>query len=148
MNVFPIIFVGFCIFFSVFSMRMKKQQEEARRSLREQAAAKAAAQQSSSAPKPPTAQRPAAESRVQVPTASARATITARTQAQSAAGAEHAVSASASAAAYEAQKHKTVQPEKKGTQIPQKPFLQWNSNSALQGIVYAEILGKPKALRK
>lgn len=28
------------------------------------------------------------------------------------------------------------------------PLLQWNQNSALQGIMYAEILGKPKALRR
>ncbi len=148
MDIFPIIFVGFCVFFSIFSLRMKKKQEEARRSLREQAAAKAAAQQTPNAPQSPTAQRPAPESRVQAPTAPARTTITPRIQPQPSAKPEHPVNATASAAAYEAKKRKATQQEKTGTQTSQKPFLQWNSNTALQGIVYAEILGKPKALRK
>ncbi len=61
-------------------------------------------------------------------------------------------SAKAAAAAYDM--HRT--PPKQTTAVPRKPaaasapqpLLQWDRNSAVQGIVYAEILGKPKALRR
>lgn len=60
-------------------------------------------------------------------------------------------SAKAAEAAYEMHRSPSKQ-----TTIPNKdtvapvlqPFLQWDRNSAVQGIVYAEILGKPKALRR
>ena len=38
--------------------------------------------------------------------------------------------------------------EQKPAQAAQNPLPAWDANAALQGIVYAEILGKPKALRR
>ena len=127
---FPLLIVGFVLLSIFLTVSKRKRQTEEMQ--------KAKAEQQAKAQAVP-AHRPAAEPKKTVaptyrePTASASGRAT--------------YSAAAAEASYSAAKQKRPAPEPEEA-LQQSPVWNWNSESALQGIVYAEILGKPKALRK
>ena len=145
MNFAPLVFLGFIIFFMVMSARVRKQAEEARRAaLRQQqekngtAPAEARpnpARPQQSSPAPATQARRPVKAPVQktqakpvvTPTIKPEATVTAEPKKPAAAS----------------PKQPPVPAEE-----AKNPIIQWNQNSAMLGIVMAEILGKPKALRR
>ena len=159
MNLAPIVFIGFIIFFLTMSARVRKQAEEARRAnqrreeLRQNAEA-SAKDSPRPAPAAPRVQTTAAP-RVQTPPA-ARAKASAaparpapqkKQEPKPRAEARPTVKADAAPSAAT----KAEKPETRNTQTSgeaKNPVIRWNQDSALQGIILAEILGKPKALRK
>ncbi len=129
---FPILFAGLIVFISLMSAKKRQQQAaEAQRIRNEQAAKQAAAEKQP----PEEPRRPAA------PTY--REPLTPKT----------AYSAKESVRSYEKERAKQssapAKREEPTTGVTAAPVsVQWNGNTAMQGIVYAEILGKPKALRR
>ena len=120
------------VFISLMSAKKRQQQAaEAQRIRNEQAAKQAAAEKQP----PEEPRRPAA------PTY--REPLTPKT----------AYSAKESVRSYEKERAKQssapAKREEPTTGVTAAPVsVQWNGNTAMQGIVYAEILGKPKALRR
>lgn len=160
MNLAPIVFIGFIVFFIAMSTRVRKQAEEARRAnqRREEAQRQNAAASSMAAsvqtPAVALGKQAAASPRVQ-PQAAARVKTTAtpvrpavqkqqevkpRAEARPPVKTDAALSARDKAGKPETQHKQTLEETN-------NPVVQWNRDSALQGIILAEILGKPKALR-
>ncbi len=143
MQFLPLIFIGLIIFFtSLSSAKARRRQEEARRAAEERLKNERDKTQTA------VAQKPNPVPRQEVPKAAPpRAAVQART---------NPVQKKPEAVANNAEKvvkekkqsveeKETVRPKQPGQAFPQ---LNWNQNTAMQGIVYAEILGKPKALRR
>ncbi len=160
MNLAPIVFIGFIVFFIAMSSRVRKQAEEARRA--NQRREEAQRQNAAASSRTPIAQTPSAAPRMQTaasprvqPQTAARVKTTAaplrsaapkqqelkpRAEARPPVKTDAAPSAGNKAG-------KPVTQDKQASGEVKNPIVQWNRDSALQGIILAEILGKPKALR-
>lgn len=160
MNLAPIVFIGFIVFFIAISTRVRKQAEEARRAnqRREEAQRQNAAASSMAAsvqtPAAAPSKQAAASPRVQPQTtvrvkttaASVRPAVQKQQELKPGAEARPPVKTDAAPSA----RVKAGKPETQNKQTlgeAKNPIVQWNRDSALQGIILAEILGKPKALR-
>jgi hypothetical protein len=158
MNLAPIVFIGFIIFFMAMSARVRKQAEEARRANQQRAEAQ---RQNAASSAVTSVQTPAAVSRNQTaasPRVQPQTTASAKTTAPSArqavqkqqelkptAETRPSVKTDAATSLDRAGNMKTQ--NKQTLEEVKNPVVQWNRDSALQGIILAEILGKPKALR-
>ena len=160
MNLAPIVFIGFIIFFLTMSARVRKQAEEARRAnqRREEAQRQNAQASVQTAPR-----QTAAAPRVQT-TAAPRVKTPAASNAKTAAAPARPAAQKQQEPKPRAEARPTVKTDKAPSagqntgkqgvvngQTPEEvknPVVTWNKDSALQGIILAEILGKPKALRR
>lgn len=150
MQFLPLIFLGLIIFFSTMSARARRQQEEARKAAMskrqyetEQQAAAAKPEQKPVAYKPEAKPAP----KPQAPkTPPPKKTVPAyNPQAQ-----RKTETVSRVTDRIVKENKQPVEEKKTDGQPapgPVLPPLKWNRSAAMQGIVYAEILGKPKALR-
>lgn len=143
MQFLPLIFIGLIIFFtSLSSAKARRRQEEARRAAEERLKNERNKTQTA------VTQKPNPVPRQEMPKASPpRTTLQARTNPVQ--KKPEVVPNSAEKVVKEKKQSvedtETVRPKQSGQTFPQ---LDWNQNTAMQGIVYAEILGKPKALRR
>lgn len=149
MNVAPIIFLCFFIFFTAVSVKVRKQQEAAQRARREnekeaaqnqtvQAAQRAGSRPAQPQTQPKTATQTQVKAKPGPRPAPAKETVRPK------------VSTVSATAVNEAKKSSPEKPAGKPVYREEEthgPIVTWNQNSVLQGIVLSEILGKPKALR-
>ena len=159
MQFLPLIFLGLIIFFSVTSAKARRQQQEAIRRAAEARQANEAEQiKAAQTPqqKPPAyAQQAkpvyAQEQKPVVKPAVPKASPPKKT----APAKNYPAQKKAETVSYNAEKavKENKHPSEEKNPVGQKssgqvlPPLKWDRNAAMQGIVYAEILGKPKALR-
>ena len=142
MQILPLLFLGLIIFFSVTSAKARRQQQEAIRKAAE-------ARRMSEAEQKPAPSEPERKP-VPKPVASKPAPAKKNTPVRNNAAQKKAepIPYNAERAAVKENKHpaeeKTIGGQQSGQILPP---LKWDRNAAMQGIVYAEILGKPKALR-
>ena len=162
-SLIPFFFIGLVVLFSVLSNRARRQRAaELKKEEQENAAKAVPTPKQPQSAGPVNAQQPAPQSAPQKPTFAdpqirsfepvvvASPTVTPK-KASVKPVARPVPAAATSMSEYETAKKKppvhTAVPAQT-SQPSVNPVLQWNRDSAVQGILYAEILGKPKALRR
>lgn len=160
MNLAPIVFIGFIVFFIAMSTRVRKQAEEARRAnqrreeaQRQNTAASSMAANIQTPAAAPGKQTPASPrvqpqtaTRVKTTAASIRPAVQKQQELNSREEARPPVKTDAAHSARDKAGKPAIQNKQTSEEV-KNPVVQWNRDSALQGIILAEILGKPKALR-
>ncbi|MBR0081312.1 MAG: hypothetical protein IJP98_01080 [Clostridia bacterium] len=149
---FPFFFSGLVALFAVLASRARRQQEAAQKAQQKEEQENAA--NAIPVQKAPAQGAPARNGSLQTHAArpyeglsSAAPTVTPKA-APTKPIARPSPAATQSMAAYEAVKKQTAVPERAAQSEAQAvPILQWNRNTAVQAVLYSEILGKPKARR-
>lgn len=149
MNLAPLVFLGFIIFFMIMSAKVRKQAEEARRAaqnLKQEQNEPAAAQPKPSVPARETPRAAAASS-----TQTGKDRVSAKrpqTKGETVKPTVKTDSRENVSNYYSTEKPKKQTTATENEKEEKNPIVNWSQTSAMQGIVMAEILGKPKALRK